>query len=142
VTPRRELVQCESLEVRVEFCHVKLEGNAFGATIYITGLLANLAATRAEFAIAGLRDGTVVLRVDLRGVEIIDPASFVRVARCLSHWRDLRRGRVVIQFPERSSRATKPSPGLPAIPRLAIHKSTHRSTPADIFDEVAATHAR
>jgi len=91
----------------MEFCEVRLEGNKIGSTIYITGLLANLAATRAEVMIAGLREGTLVLRVDLRGVEIIDPTSFVRVARSLSHWRDAKRGRVVIQFPERSSRRNR-----------------------------------
>src|SRR4051812_20094703 len=94
----------------MEFCQVRLEGNTVGATIYISGLLANLAASRAEVMIAAVREGTAVVRLDLRGVEIIDPTSFVRVAQSLSRWRDLRHGRVLIQFPERSLRKAPASP--------------------------------
>jgi hypothetical protein len=96
----------------VEFCQVRLEAHQHGATMYVTGLLADLAASRAEALIAQVPIGTAVIRVDLRGVVLIDPRAFVRVARSLNHWRDLRRGRVTIEFPERSA------PRTPVRPRL------------------------
>ena len=119
----------------MEFCQVKLEGHARGMTIYITGFLADVAATRVEAMVCGLREGTSVVRVDLRGVEIIDPTAFVRVARSLNRWRDLKRGRhVLIQFPERSSQAaqaTRSSFSLPARNTLMLHAPS-----LDIFDPV------
>jgi ABC-type transporter Mla MlaB component len=119
----------------LEFCQVKLEGHARGVTIYIAGFLADVAATRVEAMVCGLREGTSVVRVDLRGVEIIDPTAFVRLARSLNRWRDLKRGRhVLIQFPERSSHAARPSPSsfsLPTRNNLMLHAPT-----LDIFDAV------
>jgi hypothetical protein len=119
----------------MEFCQVKLEGHARSATIYITGFLADVAATRVEAMVCGLREGTWVVRVDLRGVEIIDPTAFVRVARSLSRWRDLKRGRrVMIQFPERSSQAahaSRSSFSLPERNGLMLHAPS-----LDIFDRV------
>jgi hypothetical protein len=88
----------------MDFCRVSVEAHKFGGTIYIAGFLAELAASRAEELIHGLSHETRVLRVDLRAVELIDPDSFVRVARVLNRWRDVRRGRVTIEFPHRSSR--------------------------------------
>jgi hypothetical protein len=88
----------------VEFCQVRLEAHQHGATIYIVGLLADLAASRAETLVAQVPIGTAIIRMDLRGVQLIDPGAFVRVARSLNKWRDLRRGRVNIAFPERSAR--------------------------------------
>jgi ABC-type transporter Mla MlaB component len=88
----------------MEFCRVSVEAHRFGGTIYIAGLLADLAASRAEELIHGLSPETRVLRVDLRAVDLIDPDSFVRVARVLNRWRDARCGRVTIEFPHRSSR--------------------------------------
>ena len=90
----------------MEFCQVRLEAHQHGATIYVVGLLADLAASRAENLIAHVPIGTSVVRMDLRGVQLIDPSAFVRIARSLSDWRDLRRGRVNIEFPERSARKT------------------------------------
>lgn len=91
----------------MEFCQVRLEAHQHGATMYVVGLLADLAASRAEALIAHVPIGTSVIRVDLRGVYLIEPHAFVRVARSLNHWRDLRRGRVNIEFPERSLRQTR-----------------------------------
>ena len=116
----------------MEFCQVKLEGHAHSMTIYISGFLAELAATRTEVMVDGLREGTRVVRVDLRGVEIIDPTSFVRVARSLSRWRDDKRGNVLIQFPERSTGASQPSFSLPARTSFSLHASSHLG----IFDTV------
>jgi len=72
--------------------------------------------------------------VDLRGVEIIDPTAFVRIARSFSRWRDLRHGRsVLIQFPERSSRTTHAPRSLALPPRnnLMLHAPS-----LDIFETV------
>ena len=88
----------------MDFCRVSVEAHKFGGTVYIAGLLADLAASRTEELIHGLSKETRVLRVDLRGVDLIDPDAFVRVARVLNKWRDLRAGRVTIEFPQRSSR--------------------------------------
>ena len=117
----------------MEFCQVKLEGHTHGVTIYISGFLADLAATRTEVVVGGLREGTRVVRVDLRGVEIIDPTSFVRVARSLSRWRDEKRGRVVIQFPERSTRESRTGFSLPVRTSFSLHSSNH----VGIFDTVS-----
>jgi hypothetical protein len=46
-----------------------------------------------------------MLRVDLTAVAWIDPAAFVDLARALNAWRDEFYGRVVIQFPDRRTRA-------------------------------------
>jgi hypothetical protein len=52
----------------------------------------------------------VNVRLDLRGVSYIDPVSFVRVARALTHWRDAVGAppgrRVNMEFPARSVRHT------------------------------------
>ena len=96
----------------MEFCQVRLEAHEGGATIYVIGLLAELAASRAERIIGQVPVGTSVIRVDLRGVQLIDPAAFVRVARSLNSWRDVRGGRVNIEFPERSARHPSPRPQL------------------------------
>ncbi len=116
----------------MEFCQVKLEGHAHSMTIYISGFLAELAATRTEVMVDGLREGTRVVRVDLRGVQIIDPTSFVRVARSLSRWRDDKRGSVLIQFPERSTRASQPAFSLPIRTSVSLHSSSRLG----IFDTV------
>jgi hypothetical protein len=88
----------------MEFFQVALEAHGGSATIYVTGFLAHLAAGRAEEIVKGLPTSTRVLRVDLRAVELIDPAAFVGVARALARWREHTRGQVLIQFPERSTR--------------------------------------
>ena len=98
----------------MEFCQVRLEAHQHGATLYVVGLLADLAASRAEAMISHVPVGTAVIRVDLRGVFLIDPRAFVRFARSLNQWRDLRRGRVTIEFPERSA------PQTPARPQLIV----------------------
>lgn len=96
----------------MEFCQVRLEAHQGAATIYVVGLLAELAASRAERIIGHVPIGTSVIRLDLRGVQLIDPGSFVRVARSLNNWRDVRGGRVNIEFPERSARRLSPRPQL------------------------------
>jgi len=40
----------------MEFCQIKLEGHTHSSTIYISGLLADLAATRAETMVGTLRE--------------------------------------------------------------------------------------
>lgn len=88
----------------MQLCQVQLEAHDTSATIYMVGILTNEAALRAELLVASLQETTRVVRLDLRGVEIIDPSAFVLVARALNRWRDARHGRLAIQFPERSTR--------------------------------------
>lgn len=89
----------------MEFSRVSLEGHGTGATLYVAGLLADRAAHRVGELVGGLGEGIVVVRLDLRSVVLIDPSSFVRIARELNDWRDRRRGRrLTIEFPERSRR--------------------------------------
>ena len=82
------------------------EAHTRGATIYVVGLFGDLVASRVERWVASLPEHIVNIRLDLRGVSYIDPASFVRVARALTGWRDAhtRSGarRVNMEFPERS----------------------------------------
>ncbi len=108
MTALREPSAPISAKAHVEFCHVRLEANQWAATIYVVGLLADLAATRTEIVITSLSEATSVIRMDLRGVQLIDPSAFIRVARSLKHWRDLRCGRVTIEVPERSRRPSTP----------------------------------
>jgi hypothetical protein len=86
----------------MQTCHVTLESHATGATIYIAGLLGELAAIQTEEIVRSLAADVSAVRVDLRAVIYIDPDSFVRVARAVRRWRDARRGRVTLEFPERS----------------------------------------
>ena len=109
----------------MEFCQVRLEAHTHGATIYVVGLLADLAASRAEALIAQVPIGTSVIRIDLRGVHLIDPRAFVRFARSLNDWRDLRRGRVNIEFPERSARRTPARPQIVPPNRLSAARAVH-----------------
>ena len=88
----------------MEYCRVLVEAHARCATVYVAGFLADLAATRAEEIMMSMPADTEVVRIDLRAVDLIDPDSFVRVARALNRWRDTRRGRVTIEFPYRSLR--------------------------------------
>ncbi len=88
----------------MEFFHTALEAHACCATLYITGFLTDGAASRAAELLVGLPDGTRIIRLDLRAVDLIDPRAFVAVARTLGRWRDARRGRVTIEFPQRASR--------------------------------------
>jgi ABC-type transporter Mla MlaB component len=88
----------------MELCQVQLEAHATSATIYVVGILTTDAAHRAELLVASLDRTTRTVRLDLRGVEIIDPMAFVLVARALNRWRDSHRGRLSIQFPEGSMR--------------------------------------
>lgn len=91
------------------YCRVLAESHESAATIYIAGLLMDAAAEQTESFVSALENQIRVVRLDLRAVDLIDPASFVRVARALNQWRDVRRGRVTIEFPARSRRATKPA---------------------------------
>ena len=90
----------------MEFCRVSLEAHHYGATLYVAGFLATVAASRAEELMSHVPPSAPVLRVDLRAVDLIDPDSFVRMARALNDWRDHTRGKVTIEFPERSERAS------------------------------------
>ena len=113
----------------MEFCQVRLEAHQHGATLYVVGLLADLAASRAEALIAHVPIGTAVIRVDLRGVFLIDPRAFVRVARALNHWRDFRHGRVTIEFPERSAARTPVRPQLIAPHPFGSSRIVHPNLP-------------
>ena len=89
----------------MEFSRVSLEGHGTGATVYVAGLLADRAAHHVVELVAGLTECITVIRLDLRSVVLIDPSSFVRIARDLNDWRDRHRGRrLTIEFPERSHR--------------------------------------
>ena len=88
----------------MELFHTALEAHSLGATIYITGFLTDAAAARTAELMVGLPKDTCVVRLDLRAVQFIDPLAFVTVARTLSRWRDVRRGRVTIEFPQRARR--------------------------------------
>lgn len=118
----------------MEFCQVRLEAHKHAATIYVVGLLADLAASRTEAIISQVPIGTSVIRIDLRGVSLIDPRSFVRMARSLDNWRDLRRGRVSIEFPERSSRPSPVRPQLVKAQGVAIarHGCPAHSSPSSV----------
>lgn len=113
----------------MELFQVSLEAHRYGATIYVVGLLAEPAAACTGTVIDLIPVATRIIRLDLRAVEIIDPTAFVSVARALNRWRDVRRGRVTIEFPARSRRrgshlhlARQPS-------SAAITVSTARSCP-------------
>lgn len=86
----------------MQVCRVSFEAHQCGATIYIMGLLGDQAALRTEELVRALTTGIQSLRVDLRAVDLIDPDSFVVIARTLGRWRDARRGRVSLEFPARS----------------------------------------
>lgn len=88
----------------MEFYQVSLEAHRYSATIYVMGLLAEPAALRTGTLIESVPSTTRTVRLDLHGVELIDPRAFVSVARALSRWRDQHRGRVTIEFPARSRR--------------------------------------
>ena len=88
----------------MECYQVSLEAHRYSATIYVMGLLADPAALRTGTLIESVPSTTRTVRLDLRGVEIIDPIAFVSVARALNRWRDAMRGRVTIEFPARSRR--------------------------------------
>ena len=82
--------------------HVSFESHCSAATIYIAGMLGELAAAEAEEIIRALASSVYALRLDLRAVVYIDPDSFVCVARAMRRWRDAKSGRVMLEFPERS----------------------------------------
>jgi ABC-type transporter Mla MlaB component len=82
--------------------HVSFESHHSGATIYIAGTLSELAAIETEDIVRALSEDVFAVRVDLRAVVYIDPDAFVRVARAMRRWRETRRGRIMLEFPERS----------------------------------------
>ena len=88
----------------MEFCKVSFEANSRSATIYVMGLLSEPAAVQTTTLIDLLPSTTRIVRLDLRGVEFIQPTAFVGIARALNRWRDQFRGRVSIEFPARSRR--------------------------------------
>ena len=82
--------------------HLSYESHLTGATIYVAGILGELAAIEAEKIVSALAENVFAVRVDLRAVVYIEPNAFVRLARAMRHWREARRGRVMLEFPERS----------------------------------------
>ena len=76
VTARRDLAVVASREGRMEFCQVELEGHAHSMTIYIVGVpCRSRGHAHRSHGRRRLPEGTRVIRVDLRGVELIDPTS-------------------------------------------------------------------
>jgi hypothetical protein len=92
----------------VNFFEIECEAHSHGATIYVIGLFGEIVASRIERWIASLPDPIVNIRLDLVGVSYIDPVSFVRVARALTRWREVRgtarSRRVNMEFPKQSRR--------------------------------------
>ena len=82
--------------------HVSLESHQSGATIYVAGMLGELAAIEAEEILRALSWNVRAVRLDLRAVVYMDPNAFVRIASAVRRWRDARAGRVMLEFPERS----------------------------------------
>lgn len=114
----------------MEFYEVAFEAHSHGATIYVMGLLYDSAALRTGAMIDLLPLTTRTVRLDLRGVDLIDPTAFVSVARALNRWRDQYRGRVTIEFPARSHR-----------PAARLHLVRQSPATTCIFDERAAPSA-
>ena len=111
----------------MEFFRVSTESHVTGSTMYVAGVLVPRAAACVEEEVGGLPASTQTVRVDLRGVVLIDPAAFVRVARVLAHWRDSRRGQVLIQFPKRSY-DRRASCSRPLYPSSAIGSAVSMAT--------------
>ena len=65
---------------------IACEAHSCGATIYVVGIFGEIVASRIERWVVSLPDPILNVRLDLRGVSYIDPASFVRVARALTRW--------------------------------------------------------
>jgi len=128
VTHVRELPRPANPDGGVTFFEIACEAHHRGATIYVVGLFGEIVSSRIERWVASLPDEIVNVRIDLRGVSYIDPASFVGVARALTGWRDARGTpsgrRVNMEFPERSrhrviSPALATRPGAVSAPGLA-----------------------
>jgi hypothetical protein len=127
----------------VNFFEIECEAHSRGATIYVIGLFGEIVASRIERWIASLPDHIVNVRLDLVGVSYIDPVSFVRVARALTRWRDLRgtagSRRVNMEFPERSRRRVAlppfavgdPRSGSSAVARSRLEMQTARGSVPD-----------
>jgi hypothetical protein len=118
--------------------HVTVEAHHSGANIYVAGYLTSCASARAEEIISAVRLGTRVIRLDLRAVDIIDPAAFVTIIRALSRWRDGASGQLYIQFPERS---TRPHRGPPSLTGAALFGALSLPAPGTIFDRSATENA-
>lgn len=103
MTRHGELALPVNRDGSVTFFEISCEAHTNGATIYVVGLFGEIVGSRIERWVASLPDQIVNVRLDLRGVSYIDPASFVRVARALTNWRDARgssaRRRVNMEFP-------------------------------------------
>lgn len=121
----------------MEFFRLCVEGHRHSLTIYVAGVLCERARLQLERAVADAPLTTLVLRVDLRAVQVIDPSSFVLVARALSTWRDRTSGRVLIEFPERSHR---PAGHCSVLERSATG-TARAASPAPIFESGTATRA-
>jgi hypothetical protein len=104
VTAAAELPETTSPDVHhMQLCRIAFESHPSAATIYVAGLLGDLAAARVEELVRALTPDIRALRVDLRAVDMIEPASFVRIARVLGRWRETHQpGRVAFEFPARS----------------------------------------
>ena len=88
----------------MELYNVSIEAHPHAATLYIAGVLSTCAAARASDILRAVPERIVVVRLDLRAVQVIDPVAFLTVARALDRWRDVVRGRVTIEFPARAQR--------------------------------------
>ena len=109
---------------------VALESHAYGGTLYLCGLLHEAAASRAHQLVYLTHPATRVIRVDMRGVDFIDPTAFVTLARTLNRWRERTGGDVRIEFPRRSARSAASPLALPVQPRtIGIAVSTAMACP-------------
>jgi hypothetical protein len=109
----------------MQLWNVTLESHCAAATLYVTGMFSDSASVRSAELIWSVHEDARVIRVDMRPVEFIEPAAFLRLARSLNAWRDLRGGDVAIRFPDKSTRR-RPA----TAPRLTLH--------GGIFDTPAA----
>ncbi len=91
----------------MSFFEIACEAHSRAATIYVVGMFGEIVSSRIERWLASLPDPIESIRLDLLGVSYIDPVSFVRVARALTRWRDVRGAgsrRVNMEFPDASRR--------------------------------------
>jgi predicted thioesterase len=115
------------------FCRVCREAHLHGATLYVAGVLHNVAAEILLDHLDALPVEAVVIRLDIRAVVLIDPRAFVRVARALNAWRDERRGRGLrIEFPDHSKTRRR---------ALALHIVDHHCATPSVVSTATRTGA-
>jgi hypothetical protein len=79
--------------------HHTLEAHPGGATLYLTGALSLAGARRALRACDALPAGVRTLRLEMRRVELFDPAAVAAVTLTLREWRVRRGGATSMDVP-------------------------------------------